>query len=87
MQGIDAVKAIKEVDSDSIIIALIEDLTPQIFSEIYRAEIYDYISASLDYNHLVFVVNKAASNMFAQLPSSVHSPLVSHSSNRSSILG
>lgn len=57
--GIDMVKSIKDVDRNSIIIALVDNLTPEVFSEIYRTEIYDYLNLPLDYNHLTFVAKKA----------------------------
>ncbi|MEW5758393.1 MAG: HD domain-containing phosphohydrolase [Candidatus Omnitrophota bacterium] len=59
LTGIDMVRAIKEVDPDSIIIALVENLSPDVFSEIYRAEIYDYLNLPVDFNHLVFIIKKA----------------------------
>lgn len=59
ISGQDMARAIKEVDPDSVVVALVDKLSPEVFSDLYRSQVYEYINMPLDYNHLTFVVKKA----------------------------
>ena len=58
MDGFTLLRSLKAIDPDSIIIALIEEASPQLLKEIYKSGGYDFISQPINLEKLFFLIKK-----------------------------
>lgn len=60
LDGPSIVKNIKQIDQDSIIIALIDELNPDLLKVIMKLNIYDYLIKPINMEKLFFLIKKGA---------------------------
>lgn len=58
MDGFTALRSLKAIDQDAIIIVLIEEASPQFLKEIYKSGGYDFISQPINLEKLFFLIKK-----------------------------
>lgn len=58
--GVSTVKELKKIDPDCIIIVYMEEVNPEILREMYKIEIYDYITPPINFEKLSFLIKKGA---------------------------
>jgi len=58
LEGIRLIKELKKIDSDSIIIVLINEASPTLLKEIHQLGIYDFITTPINFEKLFFLIKK-----------------------------
>ena len=58
LEGINLIKELKKIDSDSIVIVIVDVLSSDILQEIFRLGIYEFLTHPINLEKLNFVVKK-----------------------------